>query len=128
MDQPSPPARVAHPQPHPPFDMVDFMHKSSSYDIQKVFAEDDHSLPRHVPSERPGGEARRGILKSTAADVLYADKAGSTKHGSYHPIYGEFTVGYFGLNNQHFVDLLYLYIEKHVVHFCNLCALYLTYS
>jgi hypothetical protein len=61
MDEPSPPARVAHPQPQPPFDMVDFMHtsKSSSYDMQKVFAEDDHFLPRHVPSERPGGEAHR---------------------------------------------------------------------
>ncbi len=68
MDEPSPPARVAHPQPHPPFDMVNFMHKSSSYDMQ-TFAEDDHSLPRHVPSECPGGEARREILKSRAADI-----------------------------------------------------------
>ena len=69
MDQPSPPARVAHPQPDKPFDMVDFMHKSSSYDMQKVFAADDAALPRHVPSERPGGEARREILKSRAKDI-----------------------------------------------------------
>jgi hypothetical protein len=69
MDQPSPPARVAHPQPDKPFDMVDFMHKSSSYDMQKVFDADDAALPRHVPSERPGGEARREILKSRAKDI-----------------------------------------------------------
>ncbi len=67
MDKPSPPVRVAHPQPHPPFDMVDFMHKSSSYDMQKVFAENDHSFRRLVPSELPGGEARRENLKSRAA-------------------------------------------------------------
>ena len=74
IDQPSRPATsrpdtVAHPQPHAPFDMVDFLQKSSSYDMQTVFAEDDHSLRRHVPSERPGGEARREILKSRAADI-----------------------------------------------------------
>jgi hypothetical protein len=69
MDEPSPPVRVAYPQPHPPFDMVDFMHKSSRYDMHKVFAVDDGSLPRHIPSERPGGEARREILKSRAADI-----------------------------------------------------------
>ena len=69
MDDPSPPVTVADPQPDPPFDMVDFMHKSSSYDMHKVFALDDGSLPRHVPSERPGGEARRQILKSRAANI-----------------------------------------------------------
>ena len=58
IDQPSLPVTVAHPQPQPPFDMVDFMQKSSSYDMQKVFAEDDHHLRRHVASERLGGEAR----------------------------------------------------------------------
>ena len=71
MDQPSPPARVAHPQPDKPFDMVDFMHKSSSYDMQKVFDADDAALPRHVPSERPGGEARREILKGRAQNITY---------------------------------------------------------
>jgi hypothetical protein len=69
MDDPSPPVIIACPQPHPPFDMVDFMHKSSSYDMQKVLAEDDGFIPRHVPSERPGGEARRAILKSSAANI-----------------------------------------------------------
>jgi hypothetical protein len=69
MDEPSPPVRVAYPQPRPPFDMVDFMHKSSSYDMHKVFDADDDSLLRHVPSERPGGEARRETLKSRAADI-----------------------------------------------------------
>ena len=38
--QPSRPVTVADPQPHPPFDMVDFMQKSSSYDMQIVFAEE----------------------------------------------------------------------------------------
>ncbi len=65
----SPPVAVAYPQPQPPFDMVDFMHQSSSYDMHKVLAVDDCSLPRHVPSERPGGEARRAILKSSAANI-----------------------------------------------------------
>ena len=69
MDDPSPPVTVADPQPDPPFDMVDFMHKSSSYDMHKVFALDDRSIPRHVPSERPGAEARRQILKSSAANI-----------------------------------------------------------
>ena len=54
MDDTSPPVTVAYTQPYPPFDMVDFMHNSSSYDMHKVFAEDDGSLPRHVHSERPG--------------------------------------------------------------------------
>ncbi len=31
MDDPSPPVAIAYPQPHPPFDMVDFMHQSSSW-------------------------------------------------------------------------------------------------
>jgi hypothetical protein len=35
MDDPSPPVTVAYPQPHPPFEMVDFMHNSSSYDMHK---------------------------------------------------------------------------------------------
>ena len=71
LDAPAPQIRVADPLPRPPFDMVDFMHKAANYDLQKVFssAQDDDLLPRHVPSERPGGEARREILKSTAANV-----------------------------------------------------------
>ena len=72
LDAPAPPIRVADPLPRPPpFDMVDFMHKSASYDLQKVFstAADDDVHPRHVPSERPGGEARREILKSRAANI-----------------------------------------------------------
>jgi hypothetical protein len=68
MDDMSPPVAVAYP-PRPPFDMIDFMHQSSSYDMRKVFAVDDSSIPRHVPSERPGGEARRAILKSSAANI-----------------------------------------------------------
>ncbi len=68
-DDISPIVAVAYPQPQPPFGMVDFMHKSSSYDMHNVFAVDDGSLPRHVPSERPGGEARRAILKSSAANI-----------------------------------------------------------
>jgi hypothetical protein len=67
--QPSLPVAVPVPQPQPPFDMVDFMQKTSAYDMQKVFAEDDHPLRRHVASERPGGEARREVLKSRAADI-----------------------------------------------------------
>ena len=71
LDAPAPPIRVTDPLPRPPFDMVDFMHKSASYDLQKVFstAADDDVHPRHVPSERPGGEARREILKSRAANI-----------------------------------------------------------
>ena len=49
-----------------PFDMQEFMHMSSSYDLDKVFrmAENVPPIPRHVPSERPGGESRREISKS----------------------------------------------------------------
>ena len=39
---------VSPPNPPPPFDMVDFMHMSSSYDMNKVFrlAEDVPCIPR----------------------------------------------------------------------------------
>ena len=68
----APQITVSDPQPRPPFDMVDFMQKSANYDLHKVFstAQDDDDLgTRHVPSERPGGEARREILKSRAANI-----------------------------------------------------------
>ena len=70
LHQPSSPVPVSCPPPSPPFDMVDFMLKSSSYDMPNVFksAEEVPSIPRHVPSERPGGEARRDALKSRASN------------------------------------------------------------
>ncbi len=37
--------------------------------MHKVLCVDDGSLPHHVPSERPAGEARREILKSSAANI-----------------------------------------------------------
>ena len=42
-----------------PFNMAEFMHSSSGYDINKVFqlAEAIPPIARHVSSERPGGEA-----------------------------------------------------------------------
>ena len=54
-----------------PFDMQEFMHMSSSYDLDKVFrmAENVPPIPRHVLSERPGGESRREILKSRATNI-----------------------------------------------------------
>jgi hypothetical protein len=58
--------------PRPPkFDMVDFMHQSSRYDIQKVLQQalDLPPIPTHVFSKRSGGEARREILKSRASKV-----------------------------------------------------------
>ena len=68
---PNPPmARLPAPRP-PAFDMMDFMHKTSSYDIMEVFrlAEAMPLIPVHVPCERPGGEARRAIMKARAASV-----------------------------------------------------------
>jgi hypothetical protein len=57
--------------PPPAFDMVDFLHASASYDLDKVFAFVGAvpPVPRHVPSERPGGEARREILKGRAQNI-----------------------------------------------------------
>ena len=59
------------PNPHTPFDMVEFMHMSSSYAMDKVFrlAENVPPIPRHVPCERPGGEVRREILKGRAKNI-----------------------------------------------------------
>ena len=55
----------------PPFDMMEFMHGTSSYDMQKVFrlADSMPVIPVHIPCERPGGDARRAILKARAANV-----------------------------------------------------------
>ena len=45
--------------------------KTSSYDLQQVFgtAATVSCIPRHIPSEHPGGDARGGIMKSRAAKV-----------------------------------------------------------
>jgi hypothetical protein len=65
---------VPPPNPPPPFDMVDFMHMSSSYDLKKVFrlAEDVPCIPRHIPCECPGGEAQREIMKSRAQNITWS--------------------------------------------------------
>ena len=57
--------------PPPAFDMVDFLHASASYDLDKVFefVGSVPPVPRHVPSERPGGEVRREILKGRAQNI-----------------------------------------------------------
>ena len=66
LTDPGPSMPSLRPIPQTPFDMQAFMHMSSSYDMDKVFrmAENVPPIPRHVPSERPGGESRREILKS----------------------------------------------------------------
>lgn len=73
-DQHVPPAPQAPPAilaPPPPLDILDFLHRTSSYDLQSVFqlAEKLPSVPVHVPSERAGGEARRQQLKQRAAKI-----------------------------------------------------------
>ena len=62
---------VIRPNPQMPFNMEEFMHMSSSYDLNKVIlvAENVPPIPRHVPSERPGGESQREILKSRAKNI-----------------------------------------------------------
>ncbi len=69
---PPPPQAPPAPQaPSPPLDILNFLHKTSSYDLQTLFQYTD-TLPRfpvHVPSERVGGEARRAILKARAAKI-----------------------------------------------------------
>ena len=61
------------PPPHAPqpFDMIDFMHSCSGYDMNKVFrlAESLPPIPCHVASQRPGGESRREISKGRAKDI-----------------------------------------------------------
>ena len=62
---------VLPPNPETPFDMEEFMHMSSSYDMDKVMrtAANVPPIARHVPSERAGGESRREILKSRAKNI-----------------------------------------------------------
>ena len=62
---------VLPPNPQTPFDMEEFMHMSSSYDMDKVMrtAANVPPIARHVPSERAGGESRREILKSRAKNI-----------------------------------------------------------
>jgi hypothetical protein len=59
------------PNPPTPFDMKEFMHTTASFDLKKVFqmVEALPSIPRHVSSARPGGEARREILKGRAQNI-----------------------------------------------------------
>ena len=57
--------------PPPPFHMVDFLHQTSSYNLIQVFqdAQAMPVIPVHIPCERPGGEARRAIMKARAHTV-----------------------------------------------------------
>ena len=57
--------------PSPPFDMMEFMHKTSSYDLQQIFqlADSMPVIPVHIQCERPGGEAQTAIMKARAANV-----------------------------------------------------------
>ncbi len=55
-----------------PLDILDFLHKTPSYDLRTLFQYTD-TLPRiavYVPSECAGGEARRIILKARAAKIF----------------------------------------------------------
>ena len=67
-DHVNPNPSPALPAPPPPlaFDMMEFMHKASSYDIMEVIREAEAMplIPLHTPSKRPGGEARREIMKA----------------------------------------------------------------
>ena len=62
------------PNPPPPFNMVEFMHSTASYDLNQVFrlGEAVPTIPSHVSSERPGGEARREILKGRAQNITWS--------------------------------------------------------
>ncbi len=75
----SPSAPCARPVPESDFDMIDFMHQSAAYDMQQVLqqAEDLRvpPIPPHVFSERPGGEARREMLKSRTSRTISAQDA-----------------------------------------------------
>ncbi len=69
---PPPPQVPPAPQaPSPPLDILNFLHKTSSYDLRTLFqyTETLPRIPVHVPSERAGGEARRTILKARAAMI-----------------------------------------------------------
>ena len=85
LDQHVPPAPQAPPAilaPPPPLDILDFLHRTSSYDLQSVFqlAEKLPSVPVHVPSQRAGGEARRQQLKQRAAKDYEAARAQCGAH------------------------------------------------
>ena len=62
---------TSHAHPPSPFRMVDYMHKTSSYNLMQVFQEAQAmpSISVHIPCERPGGEARRAIMKARAANI-----------------------------------------------------------
>ena len=66
---------VSPPNPPPAFDMVEFLHESASYDLVKVLEGVGAvpPIPCHVPCERPGGEARREILKDRAQNISWSD-------------------------------------------------------
>jgi hypothetical protein len=65
-----PPQPPLQPAP-PPFDMECFLQTTSIYDLQQVFetAAAVQQTPRHVPSERSGGDARRAVLKARADKI-----------------------------------------------------------
>ncbi len=52
---------------------MDSMYKASSYKLDKDFRDADampYSTPGvHLPCKSPGGEARRAILKASAANI-----------------------------------------------------------
>ncbi len=68
---PPPPQAAPALQAPPLLDILDFLNKTSHYDLRTLFQYTD-TLPRipvHVPSELAGGEARRKILKARAAKI-----------------------------------------------------------
>ena len=66
---PLPPPRPL--PPPPPLDMALFLQRTSNYDLDKVFetAAAVPPIPQHVPTERPGGDARRAVMKARAAGL-----------------------------------------------------------
>jgi hypothetical protein len=58
---PLPPPRPL--PPPPPLDMALFLQRTSNSDLDKVFetAAAVPPIPQHVPTERPGGDARRAV-------------------------------------------------------------------
>ncbi len=68
--RPPPPPQCPIPPP-PPLDMALFLQRTSHYDLDKVFqtAAAVPPIPQHVPTERPGGDARRAVMKARAAGL-----------------------------------------------------------
>jgi hypothetical protein len=69
---PPPPQAPPAPQaPSPPLGILNFLHKTSTYDLRTLFqyTETLPRIPVDIPSERAGGEARRTILKARAAKI-----------------------------------------------------------